>query len=143
MMAIVDVLEYLPVNHPDRSYLIKILNRLSASVVKYQDRKTGMWWQVTNMPRKSGNYLESSGTAMFSYALTKGVNNGYLPAKKFRKHAIKAFDGLIKHSMVINADSTYSITKACSVAGLGGNPYREADYNYYVTEKQVCVYHSR
>ena len=134
MMAVVDVLEYLPVNHPDRPYMIKLLNRLSASVIKYQDKRTGMWWQVTNMPHKSGNYLESSGTAMFSYALSKAVNNGYLPAKKFKKPAIKAFDGLIKHSVVMNADSTYSVTKACSVAGLGGTPYRDGSYQYYISE---------
>ncbi|MDD3078136.1 MAG: glycoside hydrolase family 88 protein [Paludibacter sp.] len=133
VMAIVDVLDYLPVNHQDRAFLIKILNRECTVLLKYQDKKTGMWYQVTNMPKKTGNYLESSGTAMFSYAMAKGVHKGYLP-EKFMKKAEKAFQGLVKFSTIQNADSTVSITKACSVAGLGGNPYRDGSYQYYISE---------
>jgi unsaturated rhamnogalacturonyl hydrolase len=133
VMALVDVLEYLPINHPDRPYLVRILNRVSSGLVKYQDKKTGMWFQVTNLPNKKGNYLESSGTAMFSYAMAKGVNKGYLPVK-FRKTAEKAFNGLIKYSTELNADSSISITKACGVAGLGGNPYRDGSFQYYINE---------
>lgn len=133
VMALVDVLEYLPINHPDRPYLVRILNRVSSGLVKYQDKKTGMWFQVTNLPNKKGNYLESSGTAMFSYAMAKGVNKGYLPVK-FRKTAEKAFNGLIKYSTELNADSTISITRACGVAGLGGNPYRDGSFQYYINE---------
>jgi len=133
MMAIVDVLDYLPINHKGRPELIRILNRLSSSIIKYQDKKTGMWYQVTNLPKRSGNYLESTGTAMFSYVLAKGVNNGYLPLK-YLKPAQKAFDGMIKFSTQVNADGTTSIARACSVAGLGGDPYRDGSYAYYISE---------
>ena len=133
MMALVDVLDYLPENHPDRSKLISIFNRLTKALLKYQDKKTGMWYQVTNLPKAKGNYLESTGTAMFSYAIAKGVNNGYLKPK-FRKYPVKAFKGLVKHSIIQNADGTYSITRACSVAGLGGTPYRDGSYEYYISE---------
>lgn len=133
LMAIVDVLDYLPANHPDRAKLISILNRLSTALLKFQDRKTGMWYQVTNLPKREGNYLESSGTAMFSYAMAKGAHKGYLPAK-FLKASQKAFAGLVKYSTQVNADGTVSITRACSVAGLGGNPYRDGSYEYYINE---------
>lgn len=133
LMAIVDVLDYLPANHPDRVKLISILNRLSTALLKFQDRKTGMWYQVTNFPKREGNYLESSGTAMFSYAMAKGAHKGYLPAK-FLKASQKAFAGLVKYSTQVNADGTISITRACSVAGLGGNPYRDGSYEYYINE---------
>jgi len=133
MMAIVDVLDYLPINHEGRPELIKILNRLSSSLIKYQDKKTGMWYQVTNFPKRSGNYLESSGTAMFAYALAKGVNKGYLPPK-YLKPAQKAFDGMIKYSTQVNADGTTSIARACSEAGLGGDPYRDGSYACYISE---------
>lgn len=133
MMAIVDVLDYLPVTHKDRPELIRILNRLSVSLIKYQDRKTGMWYQVTNLPKRQGNYLESTGTAMFSYAMAKGVHKGYLP-DKFLKKAEKAFAGMVKYSTQENADDTISITRACSVAGLGGNPYRDGSFRYYISE---------
>lgn len=133
MMAIVDVLEYFPMDHPARPELIKILNRLSVSLLKYQDKKTGMWYQVTNLPKRKGNYLESTGTTMYCYAMARGANKGYLP-KKFKKVAEKTFAGLIKYSTQENEDGTISITRACSVAGLGGNPYRDGSFEYYINE---------
>lgn len=133
MMALVDVLEYLPENHPDRSKLIEILRRLSASLMKFQDNKTKMWYQITNYPQREGNYLESSGTTMYAYAMAKGANKGYLP-KKYKCIAESIFKGLIKNSTQVNEDGTVSITKACAVAGLGGNPYRDGSYEYYISE---------
>lgn len=133
MMAIVDVLDYFPINHPNRPELILILNRLSNSLLKFQDKKTGMWYQVTNLPKKKGNYLESTGTVMYCYAMAKGANKGYLP-QKFRKVAEKIFYGVIKHSTQINEDGTTSISRCCSVAGLGGTPYRDGSFEYYISE---------
>lgn len=133
MMAMVDVLDFLPSNHPDRPAIINMLNKLSVALLKYQDKKTGMWYQVTNFPKRDGNYLESSGTAMFSYAMAKAFHKGYLP-EKFLKASKKAFAGLVKYSTQVNPDGTVSITRACSVAGLGGNPYRDGSYEYYINE---------
>ncbi len=133
MMAMVDVLDYFPMDHPARPEMIKILNRLSVSLLKYQDKKTGMWYQVTNLPKRKGNYLESTGTTMYCYAMAKGANKGYLP-KKFKKIAEKTFAGLVKYSTQENEDGTMSITRACSVAGLGGTPYRDGSFEYYINE---------
>lgn len=133
MMAMVDVLDYMPEYHPGRFEIIKMLNRLANSLMKFQDKKTRMWYQVTNYPKREGNYLESTSTTMYAYAMAKGANKGYLPAK-FRKEAEKIFAGLIKHSTEVNEDGTISITRACSVAGLGGNPYRDGSYEYYISE---------
>jgi len=133
MMAMVDVLEYLPANHPKRQNIINNLNRLSKALLKYQDKKTGLWYQVTNFPGKEGNYLESSGSIMFIYAMEKGAKNKWLPAK-FDKIARTSFDKFLKSAVILNADGTYSITKACAVAGLGGTPYRDGSYEYYINE---------
>ncbi len=133
MMAMVDILDYLPKNHPQRKQIIANLNRLSEALVKYQDEKTGMWYQIIDMPTRKGNYIESSCSAMFTYAIAKGVNQKYLP-KKFNAVACKAFTGLIENAMQKNEDGTTSITRACSVAGLGGNPYRDGTFEYYISE---------
>jgi unsaturated rhamnogalacturonyl hydrolase len=133
MMAMVDVLEYLPENHSGRNDIIVILNRLSKSLMKYQDKKTKMWYQVTNFPKREGNYLESSATTMYAYAMAKGANKGYLP-KKYRKIAEDIFAGMVKYSTEVKEDGTTSITRACSVAGLGGTPYRDGSYEYYISE---------
>ena len=115
--------------------MVGYLNNVSASLAKFQDQKTGLWYQVTDKGGKEGNYLEGSGSAMFAYAFAKGANKGYLPSK-YKKLANKAFDGLTTKSMKIDADGTITITDVCAVAGLGGTPYRDGSYEYYVNEKK-------
>jgi unsaturated rhamnogalacturonyl hydrolase len=135
MMALVDALDYFPKDHPKQKELVGYLNNIAASLVKFQDKKSGMWYQVTDKGPKEGNYLESSGTSMFAYAYAKGVNKGYLPAK-YKKVANKAFDGLTKDLIKVDADGTITLTQACAVAGLGGTPYRDGSYEYYVNERK-------
>lgn len=134
MMALVDVLDYFPKDHPKRNELINYLNNISDSVANFQD-KSGLWYQVTDKGGQEGNYLESSGSAMFIYAMAKGVNKGYLP-KKFSAIANKGFDGLTGQLIKKEADGEITITQACAVAGLGGNPYRDGSYSYYVNERK-------
>ena len=135
MMAMVDVLEFLPANHPKRTEIIKILTDLSVSLEKYRDPKTGMWYQVTDKVNEKGNYLESSGSAMFIYTWVKGAQNGYLP-KSFLAKGKVAYNHFVKRFIKENADGTISLTDVCSVAGLGGSPkYRDGSFTYYISEK--------
>ncbi|MBZ4043973.1 glycoside hydrolase family 88/105 protein [Flavobacterium hibisci] len=134
VMALVDALDYFPKEHPKQKELVGYLNKVSESLAKYQD-KSGLWYQVTDKMDKEGNYLEASGSSMFAYAFAKGVNKGYLPAK-FKKLANKAFDGLTTQLIKVDADGTITLTQACQVAGLGGTPYRDGSYEYYVNEKK-------
>ena len=133
-MALVDVLDYMPKDHPKQKELVSYLNLLAKSIEKYQD-KSGLWYQVTDKGNQKGNYLESSGSSMFAYALAKGVNKGYLP-EHYKKVANKAFDGLTKQLMKVDADGRITLTQACAVAGLGGKPYRDGSYEYYVNERK-------
>jgi len=136
IMALVDVLDYLPENHPERPAIIEILNKFSEALLKVQDEKTGLWYQVLDMGGKERNYLEASGTAMFIYAFAKGAKNGYLD-QKYLDIANKAFDSMVEVMVKTGEDGLPVLTNTCGACGLGGNPYREADYNYYVTEIQV------
>ncbi|WDF66370.1 glycoside hydrolase family 88/105 protein [Flavobacterium sp. KACC 22763] len=136
VMALVDVLDYMPKNHPKRKELIKYLNNASEAILKFQDSKSGLWYQVTDKGGEKGNYLEASGSAMFAYAYAKGANKGYLPAK-FKKAANKAFDGLTTVLIKkVDEDGGITLTNCCQVAGLGGNPYRDGSYEYYVNERK-------
>lgn len=132
VMALVDVLDYFPQDHPRRGELIGYLNDLSMALVKVQD-ESGIWYQVPNFPDREGNYLESSGTAMFAYAFAKGVRKGYLP-ESFNAVANKAFDGLVKELIKVDEDGEVHLTQTCKGAGLGGDPYRDASYEYYISE---------
>jgi unsaturated rhamnogalacturonyl hydrolase len=135
-MALVDVLEYLPENHPQRKELLAILNRFAAAVQKYEDPKSGVWYQVLDKANEKGNYLESSASSMFVYALAKGTRLGYLP-EKYKAVAKKGYDGTVKQFIETDASGNTNLKGTVAVAGLGGNPYRDGSYAYYIGEKVI------
>lgn len=132
-MALVDVLDYVPQTHPRRNELVTILQRFMPAVVKYQDPKAGCWYQVTDRIGDKGNYLEASATGMFVYALAKGVRLGYLPATMLTS-ARKGYDGMLKNFISTDAKGLIHLEKTVSVSGLGGTPYRDGSYAYYLGE---------
>lgn len=131
-MALVDVLDYLPKNHAGRPKLIHYLNQYAEAIVKVQDQ-TGTWYQVLDQRNRQGNYLEATGTAMFVYTLAKGTNKGYIP-KKYKNNAIKGYQGILDQFIQVDENGIVNLTKCCSVAGLGGKPYRDGSYDYYINE---------
>ena len=133
MMGLVDVLDYIPANHTRRKELIAILNRLSAALIKYQDEKEGVWWQITDKGGKELNYLESSSSAMFVYALSKAINNKYITVQ-YKPAVIKAYKGLVSNFVRTDESGNVHYIQAVSGAGLGGTPYRDGTYAYYVKE---------
>lgn len=134
MMALVDVLDFLPEDHAERATLISILQNLSTAIEKYRDSETGMWYQVTDQMSRDGNYLESSASAMFIYSWVKAAQKGYLE-KEYLDKGIEAYDQFVKRFIKENADGTISVTDGCAVAGLGGeNNYRDGSYEYYIGE---------
>ena len=135
-MALVEALDYFPRKHPQRAELIAILNRLAKAVAKYQERSSGLWYQVMDRGGDKGNYLESSAACMFVYALAKGVRKGYLPAS-YMKTANDGYRGILKEFVKIDSTGRFNLEGTVAVAGLGGNPYRDGSYEYYVGEKVV------
>lgn len=133
VMAIVDVLDLFPADHPLRPELVAILERTLTAVSCYQDQTTGLWWQVLDQGDRPGNYLEASGTSMFIYAIAKGVQCGYLP-KKWLATAEKGFAGLLTHLVTEDDTGHIDLHGICSTAGLGGTPYRDGSFEYYVNE---------
>ena len=138
-MALVDVLDYFPTNHPARPQIISTLQKLSAGVLKFQDTQTGLWWQVLDQGSRKGNYREATASAMFVYALAKGVNHGYL-SRDYIPLIEKGYAGIIQN-LIVNDGGKWSLTKCCQVAGLGGSPsngkYRSGSFDYYVGEPVV------
>lgn len=133
-MALVDVLDYFPEDHPKQKELVSYLNSLSNILLKYQ-HTSGLWYQVTDQGDREGNYLEASGSAMFAYAFAKGANKGYLP-KVFKNHANKAFDGITRDLIQVTPEGYTILTQVCAVAGLGGKPFRDGSYDYYINERK-------
>ena len=134
VMALCDVLELMPVNQPERPALEAILRRVMDALLAVQDPETHLWYQVPDRAGDEGNYLESTCSAMYCFALAKGVRLGILP-KEYKEKAVQVMDGLQAYKLRLNEDGTLSLIDCCAVAGLGGNPYRDGTYDYYVHER--------
>ncbi len=132
MMALVEVLDYLPENHSGREDLLKILKDLSASLLEFRDVKTKLWFQIVDKANKEGNYTEASASSMFIYSFARGANRGYLD-KQYFDAAKESFNGLINNLVKIESEKIY-LTNVVSVGGLGGDPFRDGSYEYYLSE---------
>lgn len=136
-MAAVDVLDFLPKDHKDRDYLIDLVNRQAKGAAQWQDSLSGVWYQIPNLPNREGNYLESSGSAMFVAFLYKAARNGYID-NCYIAVADKGFEGIMNQFIQPEEDGTYSITNCCAVGGLGGTPrYRDGSFEYYMSEPVI------
>jgi unsaturated rhamnogalacturonyl hydrolase len=135
--ALVDALDYFPKEHPQRKNLIAVLNRLVNAVEKQQDAKTGLWKDILNYngPDKEKNYFEASASSQFVYTIAKGVRKGYLPASKI-SIAQKGYKGIIGR-FIMYENGQYNLYGTVKVSGLGGNPYRDGSFDYYMSEPVI------
>lgn len=134
-MALVDVLDYYPKEHPKYKELVTYLNEVATAIAKQQD-KSGLWFQVTDSGTKEGNFLETSSSSMFAYAFAKGVNKGNLP-KKYKKIADKAFAGIVKDLVKVDQNGEVHLEQISFSAGLGGTPFRDGSYKQYTDGKKL------
>jgi unsaturated rhamnogalacturonyl hydrolase len=133
MMALVDVLDYFPEDHPGRENIINIFKNLSENLIKYRDEETKLWYQIVDQGSREGNYIEASSSSMYIYAFAKGVNNGYID-KKYFDIAIESFNAILKHLVTYDDEGHFYLNNIASVGGLGGKPYRDGSFEYYISE---------
>lgn len=132
-MALVDILDYFPQKHPGRNKIADILRSLADTVISVQDGAAGVWYQVLDLGDREGNYPEASASCMFVYALLKGIRQGYIGGEA-APAAHKGYEGILRRFAEVDARGLVNINSICSVAGLGGNPYRDGSFSYYVSE---------
>ena len=153
-MALVELIEALPEDYSRRAEVIDLLRKDLDAVVRWQDAGSGLWYQVMDSPGREGNYLESSCSSMFAYALLKATNRGWL-GDRYREAGLKAYEGIVRRFVRVNPDHTILLTGGCSVAGLGPgsspevlaalkrlnpkaslkeNRRRDGSYAYYLSE---------
>ncbi|MDD4771187.1 MAG: glycoside hydrolase family 88 protein [Bacteroidales bacterium] len=156
--ALVDVLEYMPTEHPDRMALVANLQQVAAGLKRWQDPVSGCWFQLLqydatvradgkgdtfdgktfyNVGTKS-NYLESSSSSMFTYAYLKGMRLGLLDTATYKATALKAYQG-INETFVKEGSEKVNIIQSCASAGLGPakDLSRTGTINYYLCGKDV------
>ena len=147
-MALVELLDALPDDYARRGEVIELLTKTFDNVIKWQDKKTDVWYQVMDSPTRKGNYLESTASSMFAYSLLKAARKGWV-GQSYRDAGIKAYRGILKEFIKENPDGTISLTDCCAVAGLGPgmspsvkaaapkvkeNTRRDGSYDYYLSE---------
>ena len=117
-----------------------MLQQAMDAVYKYQDKESGAWYDVLDV-KDPRNYLESTASAMFTYVMLKGARLGYLD-ESYKEKGKKAYEALLKNFIRIDTPTpssgipTISLTKCCSVSGLGpeSNPKRDGSFEYYMSE---------
>ncbi len=139
-MAIPDVLDHLPEAHPQRDRLVKVLETTVAAAVGVQDPATGVWYQVLDQGNRQGNYLEASASCTFVYAMAKGIRKGYLD-HAYLGAARRGYDGILEQFISSDDAGLVNLGGICSVGGLGGEPYRDGSFEYYIREPVVSNEH--
>ncbi|KAG9192472.1 hypothetical protein G6011_11206 [Alternaria panax] len=132
-MALIDTLELLPpAATQTRRYVEMRFQQLMPAVVAAADASTGAWWQVMDRPGQEGNYLESSASSMFVYALLKGVRMGLLPTHAMSNGTVavakKAYGYIADTFVVHSGNGTLGWNGTVGVCSLNST----ASYEYYV-----------
>jgi unsaturated rhamnogalacturonyl hydrolase len=100
-----------------------------------QDPTTGLWYDIVDKKSEPKNYFEASASSMLVYTLAKAVRKGYLPASMI-SNATKGYDGIIKR-FIREENGLTNLHGTVAVSGLGGNPYRDGSFEYYMSEPVI------
>jgi unsaturated rhamnogalacturonyl hydrolase len=137
VMALVDTMEVMPKTmEAEKEKLLILYQDLIEALLKYQDIDSRMWYQVIDQGGREGNYLETSGSAILSYAILKSVRLSYLKPS-YREIGEQIFYGIC-NKYLSEENGKLQLGGICLVAGLGGNgTRRDGSYEYYISEPVV------
>lgn len=136
VVAIVDVMSYMEDDRVN-SFFKPLLHEIIDGLLLYQDKKTKLFYQVVDQSEQPGNYLETSGSALISYAILKAVRLGALNPS-YRQQGLDIFNGIVS-TYLTEKQGDLNLGGICLVAGLGpeNNPRRDGSYAYYISEPIV------
>jgi unsaturated rhamnogalacturonyl hydrolase len=132
-MTLINVLDLIPGDQPERAKLITILKQLATAFEKYQDKNTGLWWQVVDKGGLSGNWLETSSSSMYTFAMWTGISRGYLP-KRFKDAALKGYKGVLT-KISLGADGMTELVDVCEGTNVSDIAY------YFARKRPVNDFH--
>ena len=137
-LVLLQALETIPTSHPKYNEIKDIYIRLAAGLKKVQDPKTGGWYQVVDKTDRKDNWLESSCTAMFTYAIQQGVNLGFISKKEYGKVVENGYKFITNHAK-INRQGLVDIYSACDGLGIQENYDRYINYRQTLNAKEAVV----
>jgi len=130
-VAILDILENIPKDHPAVARLTQIEADLLRALIKYQDKKTGMWYEVTDKPDGEGNWLESSSTNLFIYSYAKAIRMGVVERVEFADVLERAYAGSID-SLYLDEAGYLVIDLVCI-----GTCIESGTYEHYINRQII------
>lgn len=139
IVSVTDCADYMDKQMYDEfNFFKELLKEAIDGLLQYQDQETKMFYQVVDQGQREGNYLETSGSAMVSYAILKGVRLGMLP-ERYQKIGLDIFNGIVDKYLTTNEQGELNLGGICLVAGLGpeNNLRRDGTYEYYISEPVV------
>jgi len=126
-VAIMDILDYIPADHPRRHEFISAGIDVINALIRFQDEETGLWFQVVNKGDQKGNWRETSCSSLYTYAISKAIKKGYLH-KSFARYIHKAYKGII-NSLTFEGDNLI-VSNICVGTCVG-------DYQFYIDRPTV------
>lgn len=130
-VAILDILEYLPKIHPAIEKLKEIETDLLESLLNFQDKETGMWYEVLDKINEPDNWVETSCTCLFVYSYAKAARMGIIDCKKYESVIDRAFEGLLKFCRY-DDNGFFEISNICI-----GTCIDEGTYEHYINRAKI------
>ncbi|MEY8356599.1 glycoside hydrolase family 88 protein [Lachnospiraceae bacterium 54-53] len=139
LMALADCLELFAGEEKFSGRLSKLFSEAVEGLLPYQDRESGLFYQLTALPGLEGNYLETSASLMFAYALLKGARLGVLPESPCLARGEEIFLAVETDKFILSG-GRLKLTGMCKGAGLGpeNNRSRDGSRAYYLKEPVVA-----
>lgn len=128
-LVTIEALQDLPKDHPRRAEVEAVFRRLAEGLKETQDPKTGRWFQIVDKGDRADNWTDNSGSAMFTYAVARGIELGLLDKKEFQPVVDRGYAGITANAK-INAKGLVDIYSACDGVGV------QADYAHYINYKK-------
>ncbi|MDR1919017.1 MAG: glycoside hydrolase family 88 protein, partial [Tannerellaceae bacterium] len=121
-MTLANTLHLMPQKMEERDQLLALFHKMMQTLIPLQDEKTGHWYQLPLFPGEENNFIESSSTAMFGYAMALGIADGLLPEETYRPVVEKAYKGIETYSLE-PLGNFLNITNVCSGTCIGDKAY--------------------
>ena len=119
-MAVMDILDIIPREHPNRRDILDKLQRFVAGVKQYQDAETGRWFQVINRGDLDDNWTETSCSAMFTTTISKALDRGYIHDRhgEYRKVVERGYAGVLDRVQK-NSEGLTDVLEICVGTDVG------------------------
>jgi unsaturated rhamnogalacturonyl hydrolase len=137
-LVVAEALADLPKNHPKRAEVEDIFRRLAAGLKRTQDPKSGRWFQVVDKGDRPDNWTDTSGSAMFTYALQRGIELGLLGKSEYAPVVARGYAGITANAR-INARGLVDISSACDGVGVQASYERYINYKKSLNAKEAVV----